>query len=138
MVSWSLYKRLKPHDLGPTWAFGFYASLKKDTILKSYFNIFFSCVSAENTGFCQWSAFTLSPHLCMRCAEERKGGDEPVDCSGLSGFLLIQGEKFLSSSVIVTVIPNRNESKEENCLGFKCVFISNYPSEICFSFINCC
>lgn len=52
----------------------------------------------------------------MRCAEERKGGDEPVDCSGLSGFLLIQGEKFPISSVIVK-IPSRNESKEENRPG---------------------
>lgn len=122
-----IYKRLKPHDLSPTWTFGFYASLKND-ISKPCFNIFFSCVSADKTGFSSKNlyALTLSPHpwLSEVCRGE-EGGDEPVDYHRLSGFLLIQGRElsyFFSG-------PSKNESEKENRPDFNCVFVSNYTAE---------
>lgn len=121
----------------PCLGFWILCLIKNIYYLQTLFNIFFSCVSSGSTGFCQQSALTLSPYTCMRFAEVRTGGDEPVDCHDLSRFLSIQGEKFPISLVIVTVIPSRNESKEENHPCFKCVFVSNHTIEIWFSFLNC-
>lgn len=69
MVSWSIYKRLKPHDLGPTWAFGFYASLKKDIILKPILICFSAVYQQRRQGFA--SSLLLFLHISEVCREER-------------------------------------------------------------------